>query len=354
MTNYTSAASSAVPPEIPEPSLFALGAIVLRRRRWIVGLGLTGVVIGVASGLLRTQKFAAGTVFIPQASESQNQGLALAASQLGIRIPNAGSVWGPPVYVELLGSSAVLDSIAHDTVVVNGGAGHRVLVLDLLNIAGRSESIRTERAVRALRRIVVATEDKKLSAVRLTVTTPWPELSLSIVQHLVREVDRFNLETRKSQAGAERQFADGQARDAESALRQAEDRAQAFLQTNRVTSSSPQLEFERDRLQRDITIRQQVYTSLVQNREEARMREVRDIPTITVLEAPRLPAIPESRNIVLKGLLGGIVGGLFALIFAFIAHVVNGAKASPTSDSREFFLLVEQMTPRFLGGRSHV
>ena len=140
---------------------------------------------------------------------------------------------------------------------------------------------------------------------------------------------------------------EAQAGEAERALREAEDRLQGFLQRNRVISS-PDLGFEHDRLQRQVTLRQQVYTSLVQNQEEARIREVRDTPVITVLENPRLPVVSEPRRSVLKGILGGLAGGLLGAMIAFLAEGVSRARRQSSGEAREFFQLMEQATPEFL------
>jgi uncharacterized protein involved in exopolysaccharide biosynthesis len=168
---------------------------------------------------------------------------------------------------------------------------------------------------------------------------------------LLRGVNRFNSETRKSQAVAERQFVEARAAEAEIALRQAENRLQDFLQRNRVIGGSPELAFERDRLQREVTLRQQLYTSLLQNREEARIREVRDIPVITVIEAPQLPVLSEGRKSVFKALLGALVGSVVGLLIAFFTHVMTVTRRQSSSEAREFFTLLEGATPRFLRGK---
>jgi LPS O-antigen subunit length determinant protein (WzzB/FepE family) len=218
--------------------------------------------------------------------------------------------------------------------------------MDLLQIDGASPSLRMESAVRTLRQIVTASEDIKLGAVKLTVTTKWPSVSLRVADRLVNGVNQFNVETRKSQAAAERQFVEAQAGEAESALRAAEDRMQFFLQRNRA-SAAPELAFEQDRLQRDLNLRQQVYTQLVQNREEAKIREVRDIPVITILESPRLPAVAKPRNMVLRILIGGLGGGMLGVLFALAANGMAGARRASTDDARDFFQLLEEAKPRF-------
>ena len=335
--------------EDDEISLMTVGSLLLRWRRTIIALALLGAVLGLAVGLLSQRVYMSAATFIPQGSESgATSGLALAASQLGLRVPSAGGGWGPPIYVELLHSRSLLERIALDTVSVAEQGGGRVALMDLLEVEAPTPAQRTERAVRALGNLITATEDKKLGAVKVTVTTRWPSVSLTLVERLVRGVNQFNLETRKSQATAERQFVEGRAEEAGRALREVEDRLQTFLQRNRAIGGSPELGFERDRLQREVALRQQVYTTLLQTREEARIREVRDMPVITELEDPRLPLISESRGTAIKLILGALAGGFLGIVIAFLADAMVAARRAPSEEAREFFQLVEEVTPRFL------
>jgi len=328
-------------------SLLAWGNVLLRRRTVILTLGLVGATVGLAWAMLVTRVYASSAKFLPQVSEGRPSGLALVASQLGIQVPSGSGGWGPPVYAELLQSRALLEPIVLDTVEVSEEGGRRVAVLDLLRIRAATPARRAELGVRALDRLVDSREIKALNAVELTVTTRWPSVSLAFADRLVQAVNQFNVETRRSQAAAERQFVEAQAAEAERALREVEDRLQRFLQRNRVISS-PELAFERDRLQREVNLRQQVYTSLLQSREEARIREVRDTPVITILEEPRLPVVPRSRRGLQKILMGGLGGVAFGVVIAFLIDAFSGARRSSSEEAKEFFQLVDDATPRFL------
>ena len=334
-----------------EISVFTLASVLVRWRWTIVALGVFGGVLGLTWGLTSPKVYKSTATFIPQGSEGGVSGLALAASQFGLRVPSGGSAWGPPVYVALLRSRALLEPIALDTVVVAEDGGRRVALMDLLEIDDSAPELRVDLAVRTLGEIVAASEVRALSAAKVSVTTRWPSVSLALAERLVDGVNQFNLETRRSQAAAEREFVEMQAAEAERALREAEDRLQLFLQRNRAFASSPELAFEHDRLQREVALRQQVYTSLLLNREEARIREVRDTPVITVLAEPRLPVVGEARKSIQKGVVGGLAGGMLGVLIAFVAQGVAGARRAPTEEARKFFQLVEEATPRFLRRR---
>lgn len=313
-----------------EYSLLELAQILLRYRVALVLLVFAGMLAGAAFAFVPKRWYSSTASFVPQASEGGMSGIALAASQFGVRVPNAGGGWTPGIYVELLRSRALLDSILLDSLLIADKGPRKVAVLDLLEIAPGPQALRLEFGLQKLRTMIVSGEDRKQgSVVTLAVRTPWPEFSRAVASRLIEGVNQFNLVSRQSQARAERKFVETLAQEARSRLRWAEDDLQRFLQSNRGISSSPQLEFERNRIERDVSMKQQMYATLEQNREEARIREVRDSPVITVLEEPRLPATPESRSLLLKLLIGSAIGFILGALTALLlnAYATRRARA---------------------------
>jgi uncharacterized protein involved in exopolysaccharide biosynthesis len=326
-----------------EISLLALGTVLLRFRRLILGLGAVGLLGGAALGLTATRQYSASAVFLPSESDRLGaSGLALAASQFGIAVPGSGGTWSAPVYVEILQSHEVLTSIVADTFRFTAGADSTVTLVDLLDIEGATVEQRLERAVRRLRADhVSAREDRRLGSVRLGVTTPWPDISHQIAVRLIKHVIRFNHEIHTTQAAAERAFVEARSEDAERALLVAEGELQRFLQQNRSIANSPELTFQHDRLQRDVALKQQVYTTLVQSWEDAKIREVRNTPVITVLQQPAVPTLAEGRGTVRKGITGGLIGGVLAVTLALFSNGLAGARRSTHPDANEFFRTLE-------------
>ena len=332
-----------------EMSMFRIGSLLLRWRRWLVLSGFLGATFWVGVALVVHRVFESTTTFIPQGSEGNvSAGLALAASQLGIRLPSTTNGWGPPIYVELLQSRALLQPIATDTLRVPEISDQHVALMDLLDVNEPSTALRIDRTIRKLKKIVTVQEDKGLGAVRLSVVTKWPSVSLELAQQLLSDVNEFNLKTRKSQATAEREFAEAQVVMAEQALKSAEDTLRAFMERNRTIGSSPTLALDRDRLQRVVSMRQTLYTTLEQDLEEARIREVRDTPVITVLEPPQLAVTGVSRRLFLKGLLGGTLGLIVAFMVALVSDGFARAREASQADVKEFFEVLAQATPGFI------
>jgi len=337
-----------------EMSLFTLGSVLLRWRWAITVLGLGGATLGLAAGLTAPRVYVSSATLLPETSAAEPaSALATAVSQFGIAMPRSGTVWGPSLYVELLQSDLILEPIVLDTVVLAEEDGRRLALLDLLNIKAPTLALSSHHGVQVLRSRVKVIPDKNLGGVRLSVTTRWPSVSLVIAQKLLEGVNRFTLETRRSQAAAEREFVEGQTADAEHALRVAEDRLQTFLERNRAISGSPELELARGRLEREMAMRQAVYSTLMQNLAVEKLREMRNTPMITVLEAPQLPVVGEARKTVLRTVVGGLAGGMLGVLVAFIMYGGAAVRRASGEDAQEFFELVEQGTPPFLRGKGH-
>lgn len=317
-------APRAVPDD--EISLWEVLAVLLRRRWTIVLTTLLAFAAAVSFVLLRDRTFTTQASFRPQGSEASASQLMALATQFGVNIPGAvqGEEASPAFYAELLTSREILSRIAAREYHVEGvgGAG----LADLLEVEDEDEDdgeLRLRRTIEALRNGVLTVQtSRETGIVTIEARTNWPDLSLEIARRLLDEIARFNLDTRQSQAAAERAFIEERVDSAREALTEAEASMQAFLQANRQWENSPDLTFQHDRLERDISLRQQVYTTLVQSFEQARITEVRDTPVITVLQPPFLPA-PDPRGLVLMAAVGIALGGMAGLVLAFVVEAVR-------------------------------
>jgi uncharacterized protein involved in exopolysaccharide biosynthesis len=318
-----------------EISLWEVLAVLLRRRGTIVLTTIFTIAAAVGLTLLQEDTYTTQASFRPQGSDASASELMALASQFGVRVPGrSNEEVSPAFYADLLASREILLRVASRDFDVRG-VGSTSLA-DLFEIDEDTEELRLEEAIETLRDDVVSiSTGRETGIVTVEVRTKWPDLSQEIAQRLLDEIARFNLHTRQSQAAAERVFIQERVDSARSALLAAESAMQAFLQANRQWENSPDLTFQHDRLERDITLRQQVYTTLVQSFEQARISEVRDTPVITVLQAPFLPPGPDERRLLLMIALGVVLGGMAGVVLAFIVEAMK--RPAPGDPAREDF-----------------
>ena len=317
-----------------EISLWEVLAVLLRRRGTII---MTALVLGAAAAAVahfRPLTYSTSAMFQPQGSEASGSQLTALASQFGINVPTGGEGASPAFYAELLTSREILNRAAAKAYSVAGFGD--VLLKDLLEIEEDTEAMRDEETIRWLREEALAVSTgRETGTVTLSVKSEWPDLSQAVGSVLLSEISRFNLDTRQSQAASERTFIEGRVQEAEAELDAAEDSLRMFLEANRQWENSPLLRFRHDGLQREVTQRQTVLTSLVQSYEQARISEVRDTPVITVLQAPFLPPRHDPRRRVLSAALGIVLGGMLGMVLAFVVEAAR--RPSDGDPAREDF-----------------
>jgi len=255
---------------------------------------------------------------MPQTAKGPLSQLSGLAATFGVAVPTTDPGSSPEFYAELLKSRDILRrTVEARYAFVAPDDSMRGTLIELFESRGKSPAARRDAAAKELLGNMDVTIGRTTGTIDLEVTTPWAELSQQVTARMIQLVSEFNLHRRQTTAGAERRFAEARVAEARDSVRVAESRLEGFLQRNRDYRNSPQLLFEFDRLSREVEMRQQVYTSLVQSYEAARIDEVRNTPVITLMEAADLPARPDPRLALLKGILAGLVGlGVGAFIAA--------------------------------------
>ena len=314
-------------------SFTAVLDFLLRHRRLVLGTGLLVFALVATISLVRSRTFTSTASFMPQSSESILSRFSGLAATFGVPVPASDPGSSPAFYNSLLKSRDVLRrTVLTPYLVRERGDTVRRTLVDFYASEGPTPEARRDAATERLLKDVMISTGRETGIVQLEVTSTNPGVAQQVAHRMIELVSEFNMQRRQSNAGAERRFVEGRRAEAKDALTAAEDRLQAFLQRNREYRNAPQLTFEYDRLQRDVQMQQQIYSSLSQALEQSRIDEVRNTPVITVIEPPDLPAKPDPRFALLKGILGLLVGlGLGAFLAAW-RHVFRGRarSASPT------------------------
>jgi len=318
------------------PSARAILVVLLRGRRLIVLSSLAlGFILGL-SAILSRPMFRANVSFFAQNAQGDMSGLAGLAGQFGIRVPGVERAPGPAFFHALMYSREILTDVISSSYTITSDDEPRTgSLLDVIEVEAPSEAERMSIGLEWVRRrALTSSVEVEPGIVHFSVLTGWPEVSQELAGSLLDALHTFNNRTRRYQAGAEREFLEGRLDVAQQELESSESELQTFLQQNRLFADSPELLFRHDRLQRQVGMRQQIVTSLAQAFEEARLREVRDTPILTVIEAPILPPRREPRGTVRKTLLGLIFGAGLAMVWLVFVPPRTG-ELDPDSEELE-------------------
>jgi uncharacterized protein involved in exopolysaccharide biosynthesis len=295
------------------------------------------IVATIGFFLFRPATYTVASSFRLQLRNNAISNLTGLASQLGFQLPTTDGAQTPAFYVDLLRSREVLgEAVTHRYPSSRLPADSTEDLIHALKARGDTPGIRRERAMDKLDDAMTVVASPRTGVISLSVTLRDAVLAQAVTQQLLNEVNSFNLESRKSQAGAERRFVSQRLDEIKDTLRAAEDRLQAFLQRNRDYENSPQLTFQQQRLARDVSMQQEMVTTLAQMFEQARIEEVRDTPVITVIDRPERPVQRDSRGLIKKGILAVILGSVLGLGVAFAREGMLRSGRTGSAELQEF------------------
>src|SRR6266550_1306976 len=311
-------------------SILGVTNVVLRNRWMVLGIVLAVAVIAVLRAGLAPRVYASSGSFIPAGRKAASNISGIAA-QFGLSVPGADAQQSPDFYVALLHSRTVQSEVLDASYSFNTSNGpFKGTLLDYYGGAGTPPARRRAIALQALDGQIITATSLKTGAVMLTVKSFSPTLAADIARNLLAGVDRFNRARWQSQSANERQFTEDQVANAAGELRASEDRLEAFEDENRAYDRAPRLAFQHERLVRDVSMRQQLYTSVAQAYAQARIDAVRDNPSVVVLESPEIPPDPERRGLARTGVIALIAGLFLGVLLAFVReHIIRTRELHP-------------------------
>jgi uncharacterized protein involved in exopolysaccharide biosynthesis len=296
---------------------------------------------------------------MPQSSSSGASRLSGLAAQFGINVGGGGGGESLEFYSALPKSRALLKRAVESQYRVPGaGPDSTDLVgnlVQLYGVDGDTPDQRLRSTIRLLQDKVTVTSDESSGLVKIAVAAPWPDLAVQIDRKLLDELNDFNLHRRQSQAGAERAFLEARLDEARHELDSAEGALAGFTDANRHYQESPMLSLRAARLQRRVDVQQQVYATLAQAYEQARIEQVRNTPVLTVIEPPDGSA-QQTAPLLIKTLALAIILGLMcAVAYAFLREYLDRHREQGNEDYAEFVALrrsvLRSINPARLRGR---
>lgn len=301
-------------------ALLVFVQILLQRWRVVLGLPTVAAVLSVFLALALPRRYTATVSFVPEETAVPRlaSGLAGLSSQFGFMLVPPGSR-SSRFYADLVQTRELAETILLSRYrdPRSPAAADSVRLLDLLDLPRGNSQDSLERGATRLKRMVGVRLNSQTSVVEIRVRSAWPRLSADVANRFVSALNTFNSTIRTSQARQRRLFLEIRVAEAQQQLETAENALRQFYERNRLWQQSPELVVEEGRLRRQLEVQQQVYLTLRQEYENARIQEVNDIPVITVVDsavAPRRPSQPRLELVVLLGTAVGVIAALFLVV----------------------------------------
>ncbi|MCK4225204.1 MAG: hypothetical protein KAX39_08480 [candidate division Zixibacteria bacterium] len=291
----------------PSVQVLSLLQSLVKKRSWIYLLVGVTVLATVILCLFLPNQYTATAVILPSGGTADKFGglkefadLAggFSFASAGLNLENSSYLY-PDILRSRLLSEAVVNKVYHYP------QGRKT---KSQNLFGYFKVKKMDNAIEALAQTTDFDMNRKTGIITISVTTTNRYLSAAIANEYINQLEKYNLDTRKSKAKENEKFISQRLKEVKEELKQAEDNLEVFQLKNRNfnTASSPELAMELARLEREVEIKSKVFLTLTQQYELARVEAKKDIPIVQVLDyatPPEEKAGPNRKALVLTSFL---------------------------------------------------
>lgn len=307
---------------------------ILRNIKSMLVLGIIFGAIVMVSALMAPPTYT--STAIVSAGENDSPG-----RLLGLSLPGSSGK-SPQYYVDLMTSPAVLEPLVERKYQTAPGKPPQTLVE---YFAGASASTPAGKAMAmdelAGRIRPKISQNGNWITVRVVAETP--QLAAQLAEAVLAQVDAFNSEVRKAQSLTDRQFAEERLLEIGAEVRAAENRLQAFRESNRDISFSPALTIQQERLENDVATRRALYSTVLQTYDREKMNAVRETRLLMVIGRPTVPFAPDPKSPGRAAILGIFGGMVLASAIALWREYLARIRAEGSAEYGEFSALRERV-----------
>jgi len=349
---------------------------------------LVFTVLGIAYALVASEEYTSTAKVVREAQEDMPSGLSGGLSALrgfGINIGGASSGLTPQAYADILSSREVRLAVVRDTfyfageertttfvdyvdrppgligtilkytiglpgTIMEALQGDQRAVVETQSGAPIYPTEAEEEAIKVIGDRISSSVDQETGLMSVSVTAGEARLAAglteSFLQHLTDRVGAIRTEkARRNLAFMEERFT-----EVEQELRAAEEELATFVDRNSGIQSA-RLETERERLQRQVSFKSELYQQLQAQVTQARIELQRSEPVITVVEEPVPPMERSAPKRTLIVFLTLILGGFIGIGAAFVSAFFDNTEED-TEEQEKLREIRRAFTPQKLLKRS--
>lgn len=357
-------------------SLLDILLVLARNKTLIVRMIFVFTLLGVTYALLSPEEFTSEATVV---REAQPEGGGLpggissgALSGFGINLGGSASGLTPAAFPNVLQSREVRLAVVRDTFrfpdaerpmtfvdYVNQPPGPLSVVLDYTlwlpwtlkgalgsAISGSPAPAGTTYAgeplipseeeddgLKAVGNMISASVDQETGLMTISATVGGPHLASDLAESFLDHFATRVREIRTEKVQERLEFVEGRFEEAEQELESAEERLAQFLERNQNPTTAT-LQFQRDRLQRQVSFKEQLYSELQSQLTQTRLDLQRRQPVVTVVEEPVPPTNRSAPKRTFIVVLLFIVGGIFGVVGAFLKTYFQSARESDTEGEK--------------------
>lgn len=293
-----------------------------KRKRIVLILFINALLIVVVT-LIIPNKYTSSVKIMPPADNSFGGGAldryAGIASMLGVNL-GGSSKFGPVHFESIVKSAPVLKKIILTKYTTSKFPDKKVNLIDYYEITGDSPEEKLELCMDYLRTSVITLlVNPENFITTISVTTPEANLSKTMAEMTLNELQLFNRTTIQKETLDKRKFLKNRLIDVNDSLNLEENNLVAFM--NSVNDPTvPRIQIILTKKQREIEILSSILIELKKQAEILKLQEFSDLAPLKILEYPYAPALksfPKRALIIILYLIGVSIFIFAGYMFVF-------------------------------------
>lgn len=319
--------------------LALLTPLVEKWRRIILLSIVIGLVVGGIAAIM-PRKYKASMELTPVTSTKSTTALGGIAALAGATL-NTGYQLTPARMVELLKSRKVLSGVGQSR--ISPTSTETVIDRFLNEKYTRNDE---DEIQKHLAKVLDVATNKETGTISVSVQHKDSALARLMAARIVDSASQIFIMTSKAQAQQLREAQEGRVNVARQQLANAKEKLRDFNFSNRVAPVFSPASLEKERLQGEVDLAEQVYTQAATDREAAYAHELEATPTV-VVQDPLPPVLPKVRKrIVMKTVLGGVASFVILCLWVVIAEFISRRLANADAESDRFKRAVSTLPGR--------
>ncbi|MFC1584926.1 Wzz/FepE/Etk N-terminal domain-containing protein [Fibrobacterota bacterium] len=207
-------------------------------------------------------------------------------------------------------------------------------LIEIIGFEDYSEAEKNFYFILSLANSIEMSTTKGSRLIKLKVSGPEPPFCKDLADTIINELNLYYGELQISKRKAVRMFIENRLNEISEELKYEENVLKNFQEKNREIHNSPELSLRQARLMRKVRIKEEMFITVTKEFEIAKIEEIKDTPTIKVVDPPEIPlyrSSPQRKKIVLAfAFLGFLIGCVLAIgleyrrsIFEYVRSVTH-------------------------------
>ena len=291
-----------------------------QKKIWITSCVLAAMIVMATVMIFTPNQYTSHASILPSGKSSGISGLMGLASNFGFGGAGSADENSSALYPSILNSDLVRDGVLDQTYEISSEGPDKEI---RLNEYFEQEDPNQLRA--ALSRQTLISTHKKLGIVRLRVETTNRYLSQEILREYICQLEDYLNNKRRSRANENQTYLSNQLLTRSAELREAEDRLEQFMKSNRnwATSTDPELNLTLGRLKREVRLATETNLLLTQQMELARLEAQKDIPIVRLLDTPSLPTTKSGPSRTVNTIFAGLTAFILMSVWILLVNFWN-------------------------------